>query len=133
MPRRKRLEASDLLGPLEARVMEVIWRHPDISGVEATEMINADRPSPLSHRTILTILSRLEAKGYLQHRVDGRTYRYSAVVEEDRLVERHAQHAVAALLERYGDEAVIAGIVHSRDEETALSRLEAAIERLRER
>jgi len=94
LARRKRTQPADLLGPLEAQIMATAWRHPGVSGVDATDLINKKREIPLSHRTILTVLSRLDAKGYLTHVVEGRTYLYTAVVPEGEFVAWHAERAV---------------------------------------
>ena len=107
----RKTKPADLLGPLEAQIMATVWRHPGVSGVDATGFINKKRDVPLSHRTILTVLSRLDAKGYLTHVVDGRTYLYTAVVPEGEFVAWHAERAVKALLERYGDDTTISGLV----------------------
>ena len=91
VPKRKKVHPRELLGPLEAQVMAAVWRHPGLSGIEATTLVNDKRDTPLSPRTILTVLRRLEAKGFLSHVVDGRAYRYTAVVPESDFVEWHAR------------------------------------------
>jgi predicted transcriptional regulator len=114
--------------------MAVVWRRPGISGTEATEIINSSRERPLSQRTILTILSRLDAKGYVTHSVSGRAYLYTAAVPEREFVAWHAQRAVSELLDRYGDDIVISGIVDSRaGDPDALRRIDDLLEQLRER
>lgn len=132
MARRKRTRPADLLGPLEAQIMSTVWRHPGVSGVEATDLINEKRDVPLSHRTILTVLSRLDAKGYLTHAVDGRTYLYTAVVPEDAFVSWHAERAVKALLERYGDDTTLSGLIGAAATDPAiLERLDDLLDRHR--
>ena len=102
MEKRRKTRPADLLGPLEAQIMSTVWRNPGVSGAEATELINDKRDVPLSPRTVLTVLSRLEAKGYLAHVVEGRTYLYTAVVREEDFVAWHAERAIRALRQRYG-------------------------------
>lgn len=114
LTRSKKVQLSQLLGPLELQVMRAVWRHPGISGADATESINMARDRPLSQRTILTVLSRLDAKGYVTHVVEGRAYRYTAIVPEREFVVWHARRAVTELLDRYGDEAVVSGLVEAR-------------------
>jgi predicted transcriptional regulator len=91
--------------------MASVWRHPGLSGLETTDFDNDKRNTPLSPHTILTVLSRLEGKGFLSHVVDGRAHRYTAVVPESEFVERHAQRAIFDLLKRYGDDAVNSGLL----------------------
>jgi predicted transcriptional regulator len=113
--------------------MATVWRHPGVSGVDATDLINEKRDVPLSHRTILTVLSRLDAKGYLTHVVEGRTYLYTAVVPEDEFVAWHAERAVKALLERYGDDTTISGLIGAAATDPAmLERLDDLLDRRRD-
>jgi len=132
LARRKKTQPADLLGPLEAQIMATVWHHPGVSGVDATDLINKKRDVPLSHRTILTVLSRLDAKGYLTHAVEGRTYLYTAVVPEGEFVAWHAERAVKALLERYGDDTTISGLVGAAVTDPAmLERLDDLLDRHR--
>ncbi len=112
--------------------MATVWRHPGVSGAEATELINGMRDVPLSPRTVLTVLSRLEAKGYLTHVVDGRTYLYTAVVLEEDFVTWHAARAIRALRQRYGDDTTISGLVGAATADPAvLERLDDLLGRYR--
>jgi len=134
VPKRKKVHPRELLGPLEAQVMAAVWRHPGLSGIEATTLVNDKRDTPLSPRTILTVLRRLEAKGFLSHVVDGRAYRYTAVVPQSDFVEWHARRAITDLLKRYGDDAVISGLLGAPSVDPgALARLDELLERSRGR
>lgn len=59
---------------LEQLVMDFVWVHAPCTAEACREGLAARRP--LKDSTIRTILRRLEAKGYLRHEVDGRTYLY---------------------------------------------------------
>jgi len=132
LARRRTTQPADLLGPLEAQIMATVWRHPGVSGGAATDLVNKKRGVPLSHRTILTVLSRLDAKGYLTHEVDRRTYFYTAVVPEREFVAWHAERAVKALLERYGDDTTLSGLVGAAATDPAmLERLDDLLDRHR--
>ena len=132
MEKRRKTRPADLLGPLEAQIMSTVWRNPGVSGAEATELINDKRDVPLSPRTVLTVLSRLEAKGYLAHVVEGRTYLYTAVVREEDFVAWHAERAIRALRQRYGDDTTIPGLVGVAAADPAvLERLDDLLDRHR--
>jgi BlaI family penicillinase repressor len=112
--------------------MATVWRHPGVSGAAATDLVNEKRDAPLSQRTILTVLSRLDAKGYLNHVVDGRTHLYTAVVPEREFVAWHAERAVKALLERYGDDTALSGLIGAAATDPAmLERLDDLLDRHR--
>ena len=95
------------LGERELDVMAALWREGPGTVSEVRERL----PANLAYNTVLTILRNLEAKGFLRHTAEGRTFRYSAVVTEqsargsalsrlvDRLFHGSALHLVAQLVE----------------------------------
>ena len=62
------------LSELEHLVMEVVWRLGSASA-DAVRCALAGR-HPMKESTVRTILSRLEDKGYIGHKVEGRTNIY---------------------------------------------------------
>ena len=62
------------LGELEHAVMQLVWAHGPITAEDVRERI----PRKLKESTVRTVLRRLEAKNYVTHEVDGRTYVYRA-------------------------------------------------------
>jgi BlaI family transcriptional regulator, penicillinase repressor len=57
--------------------MDYVWAHPDCTAETCREGIAAQRV--LKDSTVRTILRNLEEKGYLTHKVDGRTFVYRAL------------------------------------------------------
>jgi len=64
------------LGEVEQSVMDYIWNHGPCSAESCREALAVSRP--MKDSTIRTVLRRLEEKGYLTHKVDGRTFIYTA-------------------------------------------------------
>jgi predicted transcriptional regulator len=62
------------------RIMRVLWARGESTNVEIVEAIVNPR---LARNTVMTTLGVLERKGYVEHRPDGRTFIYHAVVAED--------------------------------------------------
>lgn len=62
------------LSELEHLVMDFLWPNGAASAEQVREALAAKRP--LKDATIRTILRRLEQKGYVTHRMEGRTYIY---------------------------------------------------------
>lgn len=73
MPRKSRKPLS----ALEHLVMSVVWERESATGEEVRTALAARHP--MKESTARTVLTRLEDKGYLRRRVDGRTYIYSGV------------------------------------------------------
>lgn len=92
------------LTPLEQIVMDYAWAYPDFTAEMCREGIAPERT--LKDSTIRTILRNLEEKGYLDHRIDGRTYVYRpldtprnvAVQAAQQLVERFCGGSVEELV-----------------------------------
>jgi predicted transcriptional regulator len=101
-------------GELEAAVLEVLQRGGSaLSPGEVRELIGGD----LAYTTVVTILSRLHAKGVLDRRKAGRAYLYAPVADSPGLAARR----MARVLDEESDrEAVLARFVSGlsgRDEE----------------
>jgi predicted transcriptional regulator len=80
-PRAPRLTASQL------EIMRVLWEHSEATVVEIHQALRADRP--LAPTTISTLLSRLEKRGLVTYRAEGRQYVYRAILQEQD-ARRHA-------------------------------------------
>jgi predicted transcriptional regulator len=74
MPRKKLIPLS----PSQREIMEIVWERGEISAFEMREILSERRE--LARETVRTLLRRMEQKGWLEHRVVGRTFFYSATV-----------------------------------------------------
>ena len=61
----------------QREIMEIVWDRGEISAIEVREVLSAKKRD-LAKNTVRTLLERMEAKGWLTHREDGRTFFYSA-------------------------------------------------------
>lgn len=86
----------------ELEVMQVLWERGGATVAEVRDAL-ADE---MAYTTVLTVLRRLEEKGYVGHSEEGRAHRYHALVERrevresalDRLTRRLFQGSPEALL-----------------------------------
>jgi predicted transcriptional regulator len=97
---------DELLGPLEAEVMEIIWIRGTALVSEVEEVLNKRRTVPLAYKTVLTICTRLSEKGILDHDKEGRAFRYYPTMTQTEFVAAQASKASNALLSRFGDVAL---------------------------
>jgi predicted transcriptional regulator len=97
-------------GELEAAVLEVLQRGgTPLSPAEVRERIGGD----LAYTTVVTILSRLHAKGVLDRRKSGRAFRYAPVSDQPGLAARR----MAQVLDEETDrEAVLSRFVSTLSE-----------------
>lgn len=97
---------SDPLGPLQLEVMEGLWSRHSATAAEITRGLNARRPEPLSNKTILTCLTRLEAKGLVSHARERRAYLFSPTKSADEMSAWYVGGRFRELVDRFGDLAV---------------------------
>jgi BlaI family transcriptional regulator, penicillinase repressor len=69
------------LTDLQLDLMRVLWTRGEATAAEVLELVKPRRQ--LAATTVATLLSRLEKKGVVAHRVDGRTYVYRPCASED--------------------------------------------------
>ena len=105
-------ERHTALSEAQLEIMNVVWDRAEVSVSEIWEVLRDRRP--LARNTVLTLVSRLEERGFLRHRALGKTFLYSAAVDREktlggmvkRLVETafegSAEGLVLALLQERG-------------------------------
>jgi BlaI family penicillinase repressor len=67
------------LGKLELQIMNVVWDRGKATVHDVKNALSRRKPA---YSTILTMMRKLEAKGYLEHEVDGRTYVYRPLISQ---------------------------------------------------
>ena len=71
----------------QLEILRVLWQRSEATVVEIQQALRAARP--LAATTIATLLSRLEKRGLVAYRTEGRQYVYRAVLQE-RDAQQHA-------------------------------------------
>lgn len=64
------------LSPAQNEIMDIVWERDEISASEVRRILSQTRD--VARNTVRTLLERMEEKGWLTHREDGRTFRYRA-------------------------------------------------------
>jgi BlaI family penicillinase repressor len=98
------------LSALEQLIMNFMWQH-GASTADACREGLADR-HPLKDSTIRTLLRRLEAKGYLQHEVDGRTYLYRPLERPQKVAARAVKQIIDKLCGGSVEELLVGMVDH---------------------
>lgn len=100
--------ALSVLGPLEARVMRLVWT----SGVRAPFTVRdmLDELPELAYTTVLTTMRRLADKGLLtaEAAVGRKAYHYRATGGPGAFLTAESAREAATVIERYGDAALAA-------------------------
>ena len=74
------MDKTHHLGDLQYAIMRVLWDEGEASAARVLEALpKVDRRAPT---TIATMLSKMERRGIVEHRVEGRQFVYRALVSE---------------------------------------------------
>ena len=75
--------AATKLGRMQLRIVQVLWERGRSTAREITDALN--ETEPVAHSTVQTLLRTLEEKGAVDHDVEGRTFVFYPVVQEDKV------------------------------------------------
>ena len=88
------------LGPTEARLMELAWRHKRLSVKKALYYLGAkDKPA---YTTVMTVLGRLTDKGLLLREKEGRSFTYLPALSRRDFIDRHLSQISSCLKRNFG-------------------------------
>src|SRR5919108_104620 len=93
------------LHELEAEVMEAVWNsdQDEITVREIMDALNKKTKHQRAYTTYMTIMRRLDTKGLLTRRREGKTDIYRPVYTREQYADLRAQAGVDQLVEQYGD------------------------------
>jgi predicted transcriptional regulator len=72
---KKQADLPDL-SPAQGEIMEIVWERGEVTANEVRRVLARTRS--VARNTVRTLLERMEAKGWLTHRAEGRTFLYAA-------------------------------------------------------
>lgn len=101
---------NHFFGPLEARVMEIIWNNPNITIKEVQQKLEADQI--LNFNTVMTVMNRLVEKGHLHKTTKGRVSLFSPVQTKEDFFHKQTKMMTKELMGEFGD----LMLVHMLDE-----------------
>jgi predicted transcriptional regulator len=122
---------KQVLGELEAEVMNTLWQRPDQTVVEVEERLRRKRE--IAHTTVLTTLDRMHRKGYLTRQKQGKAFVYAPRYTREEFERGLAQEVLVALLGGMGEPLLSTFIDLVSEDDEKLNRLEALIKEKRER
>ncbi|WP_068775885.1 BlaI/MecI/CopY family transcriptional regulator [Paenibacillus sp. FJAT-26967] len=117
-------------GPLEAKIMELLWEAEELSIKEVQQRLKQDKP--INFNTAMTVMNRLVDKGILQKRAEGRLSLFRPVQSKEKFIEEQSKKLTENLLDEFGG-VVINHMIDVLDEvdQTLLDKLEQKIQQLR--
>lgn len=85
------------LGDLQLRIMKILWLRTEATVTDVLGDLTG--ASELAYTTVATMLRKMEAKGLVTHRIEGRSFIYRARVKEEEVTRTMADHFVERLFE----------------------------------
>ncbi len=114
-----------VLADREAEVMSTLWEH----GPSTVAEVQGYLTDALAYTTVLTVLRKLESKGYVGHAEEGRAHRYRASIGRN-VAQRNALRDLAAKLFKGSTELLLTHAVSEHGmSEAELRRLRKLIDR----
>lgn len=89
------------LGPLELRIMEVVWHRGPSNVREVLKVLSAEDETEIAYTTVMTVMGNLADKGLLQSSQAGRTYIYSAIVTRGEFIRKQIKSVLDTLLDGF--------------------------------
>ncbi len=71
----KRSELPNL-SPAQREIMDIVWQRGEVTAQEVRRVLSQTRE--VARNTVRTLLERMEEKGWLKHRAEGRTFFYTS-------------------------------------------------------
>ncbi len=101
----KNNNAPSSLGTLEEEIMQIVWKEPAASVRLVFEKIKKKRE--IAYTTVMTIMSRLHAKGILhRQQKDGGAYVYAPAQSKEKFLEQISERVIKNLIKNCGEIAV---------------------------
>ncbi len=85
------------LGDLQLRILKVLWAQPAATVAQVQQGVGSE--SDLAYTTVATMLRKMEVRGLVSHREEGRSFLYSAVVGAEEVGRGFGTHLVERLFE----------------------------------
>ncbi len=113
------------LGDLQLRILRVLWERKEATVADVHGALPDG--TDLAYTTIATMLRKMEVRGLVGHRAEGRSFVYAARVAEDEVSHGMAEHLVERLFEGSLTD-VVSHLLRTRDvSRSELSELEKLI------
>ena len=116
------------LGDLEREVMQLVWARAPVTA----EAVRALLARPLKDSTVRTVLRRLEQKGYVSHKIEGRTFVYLAAERRGQVAAKTIKYIVDWFCNGSVDEILIGMADEAMLDEQQLRALAERIENAKE-
>ncbi|MDQ0198963.1 BlaI/MecI/CopY family transcriptional regulator [Neobacillus ginsengisoli] len=117
-------------GPLEAKIMDILWNGNEKSIKEVQQLIEKERS--INFNTVMTVMNRLVEKKILEKRVERRTSLYKPIKTKTEFIDEQSKKLTENLLDEFG-EMIVNHMLDSLEDvnPNLLDKLEQKLEQLK--
>ena len=126
MASRRRHTLAEVLGPLEAEVMEVTWDLGEVTVRDVHEALNESRS--VAYTTVMTTMGRLADKGLLRRVEDQRAHRFTPLLSREQYADSTVKSVVDWLVTQFRDPAVAYFLDRVKEDDKVIAALKEAID-----
>ena len=119
------------LGRVQHSIMRVLWERGEATAREITDTLHAK--APIAHSTVQTLLRKLQEKGAVAHRTEGRTFIFYPRIQPEKATKSATREFVDRVFSGSAGGAVAFLLKHERLSRKELERIRALIEEKEER
>lgn len=121
---------SRFFGPLEAKIMELLWRADELSIKEVQQRLEQEKP--VNFNTVMTVMNRLVDKGFLEKRHQGRLSIFRPTQSKEQFIEEQSKKLTENLLDEFGGVVINHMLDSLKDvDQSLLEKLEQKIHQLK--
>jgi predicted transcriptional regulator len=117
------------LGPLESEILSILWELGSATAKDVHDRILSDPDRELAYPSVMTVLQRLQKKGWLSCDRTQRTYRWSPTLSQEEATMLQAHQRLHTFL-AVGNPDIVAAFADSLDT-ASLDQLEAIAQRIK--
>ena len=85
------------LGDLQLKIMKRLWDRGEATVADVHQVLGRERD--LAYTTVATMLRKMEARGLVKHRTEGRSFIYRPAIAADAVTRGMADHLLEGLFE----------------------------------
>jgi predicted transcriptional regulator len=117
------------LGPLESEILNIIWDSKKLSATDIHDRILTNPDRELAYGSVMTVVRRLEQKGWIDCQKEGRSLHWQARISREEAQALTAYHQLNRFLE-IGNADIVAAFANDLDC-ASMDKLEAIAARLK--
>ena len=117
------------LGPLEYRLVCILWEHAPATAGQVLQRHNQQAPKPLKYTTVMTLLTRLVEKRILVADKERQPFLFSPAISQERVLRRRLEEFVDSFFDGKAVDLAVRLVEETPLSQGSIRRLEESLHR----